>query len=256
VSFLYADGRQHAVAKTLLDGVVSGYVHSDGCPAYDSLCLKYPEIVHAACWAQVRRKFNEALQCGYIQANQPLTLIAKIYESNRRIDCLVESLRRRWNRLERAVSQDRIDQIIVDRRTKWMKPWMDHVRTWNHQARMDALPKGKLGTAIGYMHNQLPKLEHVLTHARVSLDNNIFERAIRPIVIGRKNWMLAGSSDGAERAALLISLVGTCKILDIDPNEYLLDVLMQAKARRRDKNADISDLTPARWMRKKVPPAT
>ena len=167
------------LAKTLLEGVVSGYIHSDGYPAYDRLCQMYPEIVHAACWAHVRRKFNEALQCGYTQANQPLTLIAKLYESNR--------LHRRWKRLGQYVSQKRIDQIIVDRRVKWMKPWMDQIWTWNHQARMDALPKGKLGTAIGYLHNQLPKLEHVLSHARVNLDNNIIERAIRPIAIRRKN---------------------------------------------------------------------
>ena len=246
VSFLYADGRQHAVAKTLLEGVVSGYVHSDGYPAYDSLCQKCPEIVHAACWAHVRRKFNEALQCGYTQANQPLTLIAKLYESNRRIERLVEHLHRRWKRLGQDVSQARIDRIIMDRRNKWMKPWMDHVRTWNHQARMDALPKGKLGTAIGYLHNQLPKLEHVLSHARVSLDNNIIERAIRPIAIGRKNWMVAGSSDGAERAALLISLVGTCKMLDVDPTVYFKDVLIRARLRPATPEA-CADLTPLQW---------
>ena len=246
VSFLYADGRKHSVAQTLLQGVVSGYLHTDGYAAYDSLCEKYPEIVHAACWAHMRRKFNEALQCGHSRAAQPLSAIAKIYQSNRRIEKLVARLHRRWNRWGQDVSQERIDQIIVDRRTKWMKPWMEHLKTWNHKERMDATPKGKFGTALVYLYNQQSKLEQVLSHARVSLDNNIIERAIRPIAIGRKNWMFAGSREGAERAALLISLVGTCKLLDIEPTEYFKDVLLRARLRPATPEA-CKDLTPRQW---------
>jgi len=78
------------------------------------------------------------------------------------------------------------------------------------------------------------------------LDSNIIERASRHIVIGRKNWMVAGSSDGAERAALLISLVGTCKMLDFDPAEYFKDVLLRARLRSATPEA-CADLTPWQW---------
>lgn len=79
--------------------------------------------------------------------------------------------------------------------------------------------------------------------ARVDLDNNIIERAIRPVAIGRKNWLFAGSEEGVQRAALLISLAGTCKMLDIDPQAYFADVLLRVRVRPKD--ADCSDLPPS-----------
>jgi len=79
----------------------------------------------------------------------------------------------------------------------------------------------------------------------VDLDNNIIERAIRPIAVGRKNWMFAGSDEGAKRSALVMSLVGTCKMLGIDPGEYLADVLLRVKIR---PEGDLCrDLTPYQW---------
>ena len=144
------------------------------------------------------------------------------------------------------MTQSEIDKVIVDRRRKWMKPLVDGIKTWNDQTRMSALPKGHLGKAVGYFDNQYSRLVKFLEHARVDLDNNIIERSIRPIAIGRKNWMVAGSEDGAERAALLISLVGTCRMLSIDPTAYFCDVLL--RVRMRPKNADCADLTPDKWM--------
>ena len=128
-----------------------------------------------------------------------------------------------------------------------MKPWMEHIKAGNLKARQSVLPKGKLGEAIGYLDRQFPKLEQVLSHARLTLDNNIIERAIRAVAVGRKNWLFAGSEEGAKRAALLISLVGTCRMLDIDPALYLKDVLIQAKMRSASPKPTYEDLTPAQW---------
>ena len=245
VSFHYADGRQHAVARALLDGV-TGVVVSDGYGAYDQTCGDDKGIVHAACWAHARRKFHEARQCGHTEADQPLKLIAKLYKAQQRIDSLTSSLITRSKRSGQEMTQSEIDKVIVDRRRKWMKPLVDGIKTWNDQTRMSALPKGHLGKAVGYFDNQYSRLGKFLEHARVDLDNNIIERSIRPIAIGRKNWMVAGSEDGAERAALLISLVGTCRMLSIDPTAYFCDVLL--RVRMRPKNADCADLTPDKWM--------
>lgn len=247
VSFLYADGRQHAVAKSLLEGVESGYLITDGYPAYDALCLQHCGIVHAACWAHARRKFHEALQCGNTMASHPLDDIRRIYQAQHRIDALVDALGKRWKRFGRKLSQERIDQIVLDRRGKWMKPWVEHIKAANLKARHSVLPKGKLGEAIGYLHNQFPKLEQVLRHARLSLDNNVIERAIRAVAVGRKNWLFAGSEEGAKRAALLISLVGTCRMLDIDPALYLKDVLIQAKTQSASPKPVYEGLTPSQW---------
>ena len=79
----------------------------------------------------------------------------------------------------------------------------------------------------------------------MDLDNNVIERAIRPIAIGRKNWLFAGSQDGAERAALLISLVGTCRMLDVDPVAYFADVLLRVRV--RPEGSSCADLTPNQW---------
>lgn len=245
VSFLHADGRQHAVAGRLLKDVMTGSVMSDGYGAYESLLKDRPGVVHAACWAHVRRKFHEARQVGEPAADKPLKLIGHLYKAHQRVDAFVSDLCRRAARHGQNLSQDRIDEIVVDRRTKWAGRWIKYLQEWNHQARIDALSKGKLGTAIGYLHSQGPRLEQYLSHARTDLDNNIIERAIRPIAIGRKNWLFAGSEDGAERTALLISLVGTCKMLDIDPVAYFADVLL--RVRMRPDGDQCQDLTPSKW---------
>ena len=244
VSFHYADGRRHSIGHELLKDV-TGIVVTDGYQAYDKPCAEDRDIVHAACWAHARRKFHEARQCGSKEADQPLRLIAKLYKAHQRIATLVQRLGVRCQRTEQIISQERFDAIIVNRRNKWMKPWVDELKDWNDKTRISALPKGKMGEAVVYFHNQFPKLGQFLSHARVDLDNNIIERAIRPIAIGRKNWMVAGSEDGAERTALLMSLVGTCRMLDIDPAAYFCEVLL--RIRMRPKGADCADLTPARW---------
>jgi hypothetical protein len=77
------------------------------------------------------------------------------------------------------------------------------------------------------------------------LDNNIIERAIRGVAIGRKNWLFAGSTQGAKRDALLISLVGTCRMLEIDPAAYFAEVMLRMKM--RPEGADCADLTPLQW---------
>ena len=245
VSFHYALGRQHAVAKELLEDA-TGIVLTDGYPAYERLFENRPDVVHAACWVHARRKFMDALESGYREANEPLTMIAKLYEANGRVRDLVERLGTRYSRCGRILlSKDAKNDLVVRLRGKHMKPVIDAIAKWNSAAMVNALPKGSLGSAIGYLRNQMPRLRLCLEHARVDLDNNIIERAIRPIAVGRKNWMFAGSDEGARRSALVMSLVGTCKMLGIDPGEYLADVLLRVKIR---PEGDLcGDLTPYRW---------
>lgn len=244
VSFHYALGRQHAVAKDLLEDA-TGIVLTDGYPAYERLFESRPDVVHAACWAHARRKFMDALESGYREANEPLKMIAKLYEANGRIRDLVEGMGARYSSSGRILSQDAKAGLVVRLRGKHMKPVIDDIVKWNRAAMANALPKGRLGTAIGYLNNQMPRLRLCLEHARVDLDNNIIERAIRPIAVGRKNWMFAGSDEGARRSALVMSLVGTCKMLGIEPGEYLADVLLRVKIR---PEGDLCrDLTPYQW---------
>ena len=244
VSFHYAPGRQHVVAKDLLEHV-TGVVHTDGYEAYERLFANRANVVHAACWAHVRRKFMDALELGYREANDPLKLIATLYDVRGRIDATVERLSGILARRGRILSPEERDALVVRQRGKHLKAVIDQIAQWNHEAKSNALPKGRLGTAVIYLDNQMPRLRRCLENARVDLDNNIIERAIRPIAIGRKNWLFAGSDDGARRTALVMSLVGTCKMLGIDPARYLADVLLRVKM--RPNGASFEDLTPYRW---------
>lgn len=245
VLFHYAPGRQQAVAAERLEGVV-GIAVTDGYQAYGNVLAERDGVVHAGCWAHARRKYMDALEAGYRQAELPLLWIAALYKARGRADTMVERFTRRSQRHGRKLSIEASEELVVRMRQKHMAPIVDQIAAWNRQARLDATPKGKLGIAIGYFDNQMLRLRQCLDHARVDLDNNIIERAIRPVAIGRKNWLFAGSEEGARRSALVLSVVGTCKMLGIDPAEYLADVLLRVKI--RPQGNPCSDLTPYRWM--------
>jgi hypothetical protein len=121
VSFHYAPGRHHAVAKELLEEV-TGVVLTDGYPAYERLFENRPDVVHAACWAHARRKFMDALETGYREAIEPLKLIAKLYEANGRIRDLVDWMAKREAGLDRKLSQEAKDLLVVRLRGKHMTP--------------------------------------------------------------------------------------------------------------------------------------
>jgi len=87
------------------------------------------------------------------------------------------------------------------------------------------LPKSKLGEALRYFYGLIPHLKNYTQHAFARLDNNVAERAVRPIAMGRKNWLFVGNEEGGDAAAIIFSLVQTCRSLGINPREYLEDVM-------------------------------
>jgi len=245
VSFLHFDSRKYEVAKTILEGFHRGTVVSDGYEAYSSALDPRPDVHHAGCWAHARRRFHEALLSGDPRAKEPLKQIKLMYQAHADIGRLVGRIRKHGLSVGQDLSQERIDAIVVNRRQKRIGKHMKLLEDWNRKEQVHVLPKSKLGSAVIYLNNQLPRLKLCLSHARIDLDNNIIERAIRAVAIGRKNWMFAGSVEGAKRAALLISLVGTCRMLDIDPVAYFADVLL--RVRMRPEGAACTDLTPLMW---------
>ena len=109
-----------------------------------------------------------------------------------------------------------------------------------------ALPRSPLGEALGYLRNQWPALIRYVEDGILAIDNNVMERAIRPVTIGRKNWVTAGSEDGARWAAVMYSLVGSCRMQEIDPYLYLKDVLTRLSG-NAFKQSRIDELTPRGW---------
>jgi hypothetical protein len=102
-----------------------------------------------------------------------------------------------------------------------------------------------MGEATTYAQNQWPGLLRYLEDGRLDIDNNEVERALRCVAVGRKNWLFAGSPKGGERAAVIYSLVSTCKLLGIEPFAYLRDVLERLPTHPPDR---IAELTPRLWL--------
>jgi len=203
----YAPSRSAEVAKTLLEGY-SGVVQTDGYAGYNFLD-HVDGIHHAACLAHVRRKFTDAQKArgknpkpGSIDV--ALGYIRKIYA--------VESEAKRKDLSE--------DQLLCLRQEK-AKPIFDDFFKWLSKKSLQVVPKSLLGKAVNYTLNQWKRLLVYLDHPAMTPDNNMAENAIRPFVIGRKNWLFSGTPEGAKASADLYSLIETAKANKLEPYKYL-----------------------------------
>lgn len=205
--FHYAPSRSADVARALLKGY-SGVVQSDGYSGYDFLD-HIPEIYHAACLAHARRMFMNAQKArgkftkpGSIDIG--LSYIRKIYA--------VESEAKR-----KGLSGE---QLLILRQEK-AKPIFDDFFKWLSKKSLQVVPKSLLGKAVNYTLGQWDRLLVYLDHPNMTPDNNLAENAIRPFVIGRKNWLFSGTPDGARASADLYSLIETAKANKLEPYKYL-----------------------------------
>jgi len=206
----YHHARSHDVAVNFFDGY-KGYIHCDGFPGYDTLAAKSSDITLSGCLYHARRKFVEIIKV--IQAKEGvacdvlkyITLLAKIEEEIKEF-----SRENKFNtRLEKA------------------KPVLDELHAYLVAVRPRVLPKSPLGQAVSYTLNQWPKLITYLKDGRLENNNNRSERAIKPFAIGRKGWLFADSVAGAHAAAIIFSLVETCKYHDIEAYDWFRYVLQQ-----------------------------
>ena len=106
------------------------------------------------------------------------------------------------------------------------------------------LPKSKLRVALGYFFSLVPYLKNYTLHPWARLDNNVAERAVRPLAIGRKNWLFAGNEAGGEAAAVILTLVQSCRVVKINPREYLEDVMRRLMSHNAQK---LDQLLPRHW---------
>jgi hypothetical protein len=127
----------------------------------------------------------------------------------------------------------------------------EHAEVWAEEIRQECaklassvLPKSALGKAVAYTLNMWPKLRRCFDHAEVELSNNLAENSMRPIALGRKNWLHVGSANAGPKVAAIISIVESCRRLGVPVKEYLLNVLPGIDCR---KLSEIAQLTPSRW---------
>lgn len=228
VMFYYDRGsRGGKVAREIL-GAYKGAVQCDGYDAYDQL-EKNDNITVYGCWAHARRKFVDALNENNRLATEALCFIRKIYKVESDAD------KAGLNADERK-----------EQRLKISYPTIRLFETWMKETYLKVLPNSKMGDAIEYTYSLLPRLSRYVNDGRINVDNNLIENAIRPLALGRKNYLFCGNDASAYRAAIVYSLISTCKAVDVDPRTWMEDVLRKIPYYRRDQR-DLAELLPFNW---------
>ncbi len=230
VCFPYFESRRHEhVAQAL--GLAPGenaVLVSDGYAAYSSYAQK-TGITHAQCWIHCRRTFFEAKEAEPDAAGEALSQIAALYE-------IEEQIRER-NLTGEAKRLHRL---------KYSKPKVEKFFEWIDRQfeRQGLLPSNPLTKALAYAHERRRQLQVFLEDADVPLDTNHVERTLRPIAQGRRNWMFCWTEVGARDAGIMQSLIATCRLHEIDPYTYLVDVLQRVG---QHPAARVAEITPRLW---------
>jgi transposase len=211
-----------------------GFLQADAANLYDGIYAP-GGISEVGCWAHARRHFHEARDSDAARAHEALARIAALYAVEDEARELIDT---------GALSAEAADALRWRLRQEKTLPLLSAFSDWLQQQEKQVLPKSPIGQAIAYALRHWQALLRFTQHGFLNIDNNAAERALRGIAIGRKNWLFAGSDAGGQTAAILYSMVATCKQLGIEPFSYLKDVL----ARLPDHPADhIPELLPANW---------
>jgi len=211
VLYDYDPGRSAQVPKRLLDGF-KGYLQTDGYDGYNAV-VAANGLIHLGCMAHARRRFSDAVKAQGKnrkrgKAHQGLLLIRKLYRIERQA--------------RKLTAQER-----YTRRQKHSKPILEQIRKWLEGTLPQVAPSSATGQALSYLHNEWAMLIRYLDDGRLEIDNNGAENAIRPFVLGRKNWLFSTSVKGVKASANLYSLIETAKASGLEPYAYLRHVFTE-----------------------------
>jgi transposase len=212
-------------AKFLRDW--EGILQTDGYSAYER--VGGPKLVHVGCWAHARRKFVDAVKVNP-QDGEAIKMVT-------RMDALFLVDR---NARQQGLTADERDQA----RRELSMEWVEEIHGECRALSKTVLPKSTLGQAVAYTLNMWPKLRRCFDYGRVELSNNLAENSMRPIALGRKNWLHVGSANAGPRVAAILSVVESCRRLGVPVKDYLLDILPGMAAR---STAELPKFTPANW---------
>ena len=227
VLFDYRKGRgMHGPKERLED--FAGTLQCDGYKVYGSIARKSGGAIRlVSCLAHIRRKFHEARDHYPQLAEQALNWIQQLYM------------------LERQYREEELDgEVRQLRRQQEARSIFDQLHQWVITEQANNLSKGPIGKALHYAKKQLPLLAAYLNDGRFEIDNNLIENAIRPLALGRKNYLFAGSHHGAQRSAMMYSFFASCKVHDINPWVWLCDVLQRIPDHPVNQ---IEQLLPHQW---------
>lgn len=224
VLFDYRPGRGREGPDDILKDY-KGYLQTDGYDVYDHFGQR-EGITLVGCMAHARRKFVEAIGNDKARADYALSRIQELYAIERRAKD--ENL----SHSQRCELREKESVPVLKELEQWMKE------------QYGALPESSLGKAIAYSLRRWDKLCLYTTDGRLQIDNNLVENSLRPVAIGRKNYLFAGSHQAAQRAAMIYSLLGTCKINKVNPYDWLRDIFERLPSHPINR---ISELLPHRW---------
>jgi len=218
---------QKVVIELLRD--YQGAVQTDGYEAY-SIYEHKKGVLLLGCWAHARRKFTEAIKEDKSGAEYALEQIGMLYK--------VESM---------ATDQEMGYEQRAELRKRLAYPILCAFEKWVVQYYPKVMPKGRMGKALSYTYSIFHRLSRYHLDGRYQIDNNPVENAIRPLALGRKNYLFCGNHDAAENAAIMYSLLGSCKACDVNPRQWLTDVLSRIPEYNNDYSKDLVELLPHRW---------
>jgi hypothetical protein len=228
VLYEYEKTREASPPQAFLKGF-TGYLHVDGYNGYSRLS----GVTLCGCWAHVRRQYEEALKNVAPEARDPRRVVAQ------------QGLNfcNRLFRIERELSPLTAEERFLARLER-SEPLLREIDDWLLALEKQALPASLLGAALAYHRNQWPKLQTFLLDGRLEIDNNRCERAVKPFVIGRKNWLFSVSPEGARASARLYSIVETAKENGLNAGEYLKLLFEKMSSATATAALDLDTLLP------------
>ncbi|MBN1294170.1 MAG: IS66 family transposase [Candidatus Latescibacteria bacterium] len=228
--FEFKDSRAKAGPTDFLSGFTERYLMSDGYAGYGEV-IRENRLKHLMCWAHARRKFFEVKDLEPEFVSKVLSHIGMLYA------------------IEKTVTDEGLDHVERGKSRKEKSvPVLNAINELLRNPGKIILPNNKVSDAIVYTLNHWQQLIRLPEDGRLSIDNNLVENSIRPVALGRKNWLFAGSPEGAKRMAIIYSLVVTCKLNSINPYEYFYDILPKVASYPESR---ISDLIPTHWKNRK-----
>jgi len=229
IVFSYTPTRDHGHVKAIIGDEYSGTLLTDGYEAYARYAQTRGDVTHAQCWSHTRRYFDRAKEAEPESVEAALALIGLLYQHEKEI------------RKKSLASKEKLAY-----RTKHSEPVVRSFWQWCDQQchRTDLLPSNPLSKALKYAMNRQASLQVFLSDPDVPLDTNHVERALRPIPMGRRNWLFCWTEIGAKQVGIIQSLLVTCKLQSVDPYAYLVDVLQRISQHPASK---VIELTPRVW---------
>src|SRR5690554_1948433 len=220
VLFDYSPTRASSAALPILENF-EGYLQTDGYAGYYAYGKK-PEITHLGCWAHARREFERALDNDRPRSEHALVEIQKLYAVERK-----------------ARKQELSPEQTKELRLKESLPIINELGKWMFLQIKNTLPKSQIGKALAYSQSRWDKLSAYLMDGNLQIDNNLVENVIRPVALGRKNYLFAGSHDAAQKAAMVYTFFANCKKHDVNPYAWLKYTLENIQSINHKNIADL-----------------